>query len=211
MKAYKKTLIITILITLLPCFVGLLLWDRLPEQIPTHFNFNNEVDGYSSKPLAVFGIPLMMVFFQLVCAFATFNDPKKKHINSKLIHLILFIIPGCSVFIVILSYGTALGYPVNTGMLSNLMVGLIFLVIGNYMPKVKQNYTMGIKLPWTLDNEQNWNKTHRLAGWLWIIGGILLLGNAVLRSGLLLLAVIFLTTAIPGIYSFLLYQKEKTN
>jgi len=211
MKTYKKTLIITILITILPCFIGLLLWNRLPEQIPTHFNFKNEVDGYSSKPLAVFGIPLMMVLFQLTCAFATFNDPKKKYINSKLIHLILFIIPGCSILIVILSYGTALGYPINAGMLCNLLIGVLFLLIGNYMPKVKQNYTMGFKLPWTLNSEWNWNKTHRLAGWLWILGGLLLLGNAVLRSGLVLLIVIFLVTVIPGIYSFLLYQKEKAD
>ena len=208
MKAHKKILIITFILTLLPCLVGLLLWRQLPDQIPTHFNFQNEVDGYSSKPLAVFGLPLLMAAIQLVCAFAVLNDPKKKQISKKVINLILFLIPATSIFVFVLSFGTALGYSFPVGLASNLVMALLFLLLGNYMPKVKQNYTTGFKLPWTLDDERNWNKTHRLAGWLWMLGGLLMITNIFLRSHLMILTVILVCTIIPSIYSFLLYKKE---
>lgn len=208
MKAYKKTLVITLIITILPCLIGMLLWNQLPEQIPTHFNLRNEADGYSSKPFAVFGLPLIMAAIQFVCACSILHDPKKKHIGEKVIHLILFIIPACSVFVAVLSFGTALGYSVNIGVISNLLIAFLFLLIGNYMPKVKQNYTMGFKLPWTLHSESNWNKTHRLAGRLWMLGGILMLLNVFLQSLAVSLAVILMSTLIPGIYSFLLYKKS---
>lgn len=211
MKAYKKTLVITLIITVLPCLIGLLLWNQLPDQIPTHFNIRNEADGYSSKPFAVFGLPLIMAAVQSVCAFAMLHDPKRKHIGEKVINLIHFIVPACSIFVFVLSFGTALGYSINVGIISNLLMAFLFLLIGNYLPKVKQNYTMGFKLPWTLNSEMNWNKTHRLAGWLWMLGGILMLLNVFLQSQLVLFAVILLSTLIPGIYSFLLYKKEHTN
>jgi uncharacterized membrane protein len=70
-------------------------------------------------------------------------------------------------------YPLNLGYPVNTTYVGELFVGMILIVIGNYMPKARQNYTIGIRLPWTLANEENWNRTHRIAGYLWLISGIL--------------------------------------
>ena len=85
------------------------------------------------------------------------------------------------------------------------------MVIGNYLPKCKQNYTLGIKLPWTLDDEENWNRTHRFAGFLWVVGGVLIAINAFLEWEWLFLVVVFAMVLIPAIYSYLYYKKQKQN
>ena len=76
-----------------------------------------------------------------------------------------------------LSYGAALGIQINMGMAVSVFIGLLMIGMGNYLPKSKQSYTMGVKLPWTLNSEENWNRTNRLAGWMWMAGGILLVVN----------------------------------
>ena len=83
------------------------------------------------------------------------------------------------------------------------------MIIGNYLPKCKQNYTMGIKIPWTLDNEDNWNKTHRLAGFLWVIGGVLITLNAFLGNEWVFLAITLVMTLVPVGYSYLYYKNHK--
>ena len=95
---------------------------------------------------------------------------------------------------------------VNIGMGVNIIVSIVFLVIGNYLPKCKQNYTTGIKIPWTLNSTENWNRTNRLAGWLFMAGGILFFLNAFLQwSGMFL--IIIGIALLPIIYSFILYKK----
>ncbi len=104
-------------------------------------------------------------------------------------------------------YGTAAGMKVNIGMVTNIIIGILFMVVGNYIPKSKQSYTVGIKLPWTLASTENWNKTSRLAGKLWIVGGILFIINAFLLYSGVLFIVILLMAVIPAVYSFCLYKK----
>ena len=90
-----------------------------------------------------------------------------------------------------------------------LFVGVVFIFIGNYMPKVKQNYFLGIKLPWTYASEENWNKTHRMAGKLWVVGGILLLMNFFFGIRWLEAVIMFAMILIPVVYSYLYSKKEK--
>lgn len=204
---YKETLVITSLITVSPMLAGVLLWNRLPEEIATHFGRNNEVNGWSSKPFAVFGLPLFMLAIHLLCSFATMSDPKKKNINDKMFRWILWLIPVLSLITCLTCYGASLGYDVNVSMIIQILVGAVFAVMGNYMHKLKQNYTVGIKLPWTLNSEENWNRTHRGASWLWIVCGILMILNVVLKIDWLMLPVVIVMIAFPVAYSFVLYKK----
>ena len=89
-----------------------------------------------------------------------------------------------------------------------LLVGLLLVIIGNYMPKTRQSYTVGIKLPWTLNSEENWKRTHHMAGYIWIFGGILLMLGCVIPMGLkiLLPAILVILVAVPCLYSFWLYR-----
>lgn len=95
-----------------------------------------------------------------------------------------------------------------------ILVGVVFIVVGNYMPKCKQNYTMGIKLPWTLNDEENWNKTHRMAGKLWVITGFLVM-LCILAPTSVMVAIfiitLFVAVMIPTVYSYLLYRNKREN
>lgn len=207
MKKYKH-LIITSLFTLLPCLIGLALWKDLPDRMPTHFGPGG-VDGWSSKGFAVFGLPLMILGFHIILWFATLLDKNNQQPgNRKVLDLILYIFPALSIVMSGVVYGTALGeIPDITGVMAVLM-GILFVVIGNYLPKCRQNATLGIKLKWTYHNEENWNKTHRVGGITWVICGILMIVFGILGFVEGLLVVVFPMILIPVVYSWRLYKKQ---
>lgn len=207
MKLQKRTVIISVAITLLPCLIGLLLWNRLPEVIATHFGYHNEPNGWSSKPFTVFGLPAILAAVQLFCLWAITNDPRKKNINGKLFTVVVWIIPVISQICCLSIYAVALNQKVNISLLVNIFTGILFLLIGNYMPKAKQNYTVGIKLPWTLNSEENWNRTHRMAGRLWMLGGLAMLVNVFFHSNVVLAVVLCAMGILPIFYSYLLFKK----
>lgn len=209
MKKHLKILIITSLAILVPILAGVFLWKQLPEQIPSHWNFAGEIDGWSSKPFLVFGLPLIMLGFHWFCAIATFTDPKKDQHPSKVLNLVFWLIPTISAVTLSFSYAAALGKEVPVEMVMPILMGLLFVIIGNYLPKCKQNYTIGIKIPWTLNNEENWNKTHRLAGRLWVVCGLIIMLTGFFGSFWILLSLTFVMVLVPLIYSYVLYRKGK--
>lgn len=206
-KKHLKTLIITSIIILLPIAAGLLLWDQLPEQIPSHWNINGEVDGWSSKGFAVFALPLILLGAQWLCCFVTGADPKKANHSEKVYQLVFWIMPVLSVVLFVLTYGTALGKAMPVEMIMPILMGLLFVVLGNYMPKCKQNYTIGIKISWTLNSEENWNRTHRFAGRVWVVGGIAILLTAFLGNFWIFFGITMVMASVPVVYSYLLHRK----
>ena len=164
LKANRKTLIIASIVTVLPALIGILCWDRLPDVMATHFGINNEADGFSSKAFAVFGLPAVLLAILWLVAFVTSQDPKRQNISHKMFTLGLWIAPVVSLVIAATMYPVNLGYAVDISFFAELLLGLLFIIVGNYLPKARQNYTIGIRIPGTLANEENWNRTHRLAG-----------------------------------------------
>ncbi len=206
-KKNWKTLLITSIIILLPIVAGLILWNRLPEQVPMHWGPSGEVDGWGSKGLFVFGMPAIMLAVHWLCVLITGADAKKKNHSIKMVTLVLWIIPVIEIMLAIVTYMTALGYGVRVEIIVPAFMGLLMVVLGNYLPKCKQNYTIGIKIPWTLNSEENWNKTHRLAGWVWTICGLLITATAFTGLFWLPLVVFLPMILIPLIYSYSLYRK----
>ncbi|MCR5467630.1 MAG: SdpI family protein [Lachnospiraceae bacterium] len=210
-KANIKTLIITSIIIILPIFIGLYFWDKLPDVMATHFDGNNEANGFSGKYLAVFGLPALLLAVQWVCAIVTANDPRKQNISPKIYTLILWIVPAVSIIAAVGIYPYNLGYDMDSLFLAKLVLGFVFLIVGNFLPKTRQNYTIGIKLPWTLADEENWNKTHRLAGILWMLGGLLILvltflGFMPMNAYFAILCIMVL---VPTAYSYLMHVSKK--
>ena len=206
-KKYWKTLLITSITILLPIAAGLILWDRLPEQVPMHWGPSGEVDGYGSRGMCVFILPVVMLAFHWLCMIVTSADPKKKNHTDKTMTLVLWIIPVIEIMLSIITYMTALGYGVRVEIIVPAFMGLLLVVIGNYLPKCKQTYSVGIKIPWTLNSEENWNKTHRLGGWVWTICGALIVATAF--TGIFWLPLLFLLPMIliPVLYSYSLHRK----
>lgn len=207
MKEYKKTIIITSIITMLPFLIGVLLWNRLPDTIATHFGTGNEPNGWSSKTFTVVGMPALLLGIHLFTILITLNDPKRQNIGKKLLRFVFWIIPVISVLTCASIYGYALGMAVDIEMIVSVIVGSIFIIMGNYMSKNRQNYTVGIKLPWTLNSQENWNRTHRMASKLWIVSGFVVLINIFMNSIAVVLVVICASALLPMIYSFVLYKR----
>ena len=208
MKTNKKTLILTTLVCLIPIVAGALLYSRLPETMATHWNMNGEPDGWSSRAFAVFGLPGILLAVNLLVPFGLRADPKRANMSEALVKVTIWTIPLISLLCCGLTLARGLGHTVHVEFWVPIFMGVLFIVIGNYLPKTKQSYTMGIKLPWTLDSEENWNRTHRLAGYLWVLGGLLFIVMSFvgwsLAAFLIILAVMVL---IPMAYSYLLYRK----
>ena len=123
--------------------------------------------------------------------------------------LVLLIIPFVSVFCFTLTYAEAFGIDLSENMLGNLFLGIIFIVVGNYLPKSRQNYSIGIKIPWTLSDAENWNKTHRIGGIIWLICGIVSVINAFMNITWLIPLILFIAIFVPVLYSFLLYKRKQ--
>lgn len=202
-----KVLILSSLVILLPVLAGMILWNRLPEQIPTHWNAAGEVDGWGSKAFSVFGIPLIMLALQWVCVLVTMADPKRENHGKKLLQLVFWIIPILNVALCAATYTAALGKEVPMAMLMPVMVGVVLTVIGNYLPKCKQNYTVGIKIPWTLSSTENWNRTHRFAGRVWVVCGLIMILAGFFGIFWILIGAAVPMVLAPVAYSYVLYRR----
>ena len=207
MKNRKTMMIWTTALCLLPVVIGLMLWDRLPNQVPSHWNFAGEIDGYSSKAMAVFGLPLFMAAMNLFLHFMLDKDPKSANMSEVLKLISYLILPVLSVVLLSITYLVALGINVQVQMVIPVLIGVLFIAIGNYLPKCRQNYTMGIKTPWTLNSPENWARTHRLGGFCFTIGGILMLLCALPGLWWLMIPSIIICSVVPMGYSYLLYRK----
>ena len=206
-KKHLKVLITTSLVILLPIVAGVILWNQLPDQMPSHWNAAGEIDGWSSKAFSVFGMPLIMLAFQWICVLGTGADPKKSNHSDKVVHLVLWMIPVISTVLHAIVYAVALGGAVRVEMVMPIMIGLILAVVGNYLPKCKQNYTMGIKIPWTLNSEENWNKTHRFAGWLWTFAGLIIMLTGFFGGFWIFFGIVFVMVLAPCVYSYILHRR----
>lgn len=190
-REHKKTLIIGSLLILLPVPIALAL---------------------GRKSAFLLWMPLSLLAVYWLCIFATGKDPKQKNQGKKIQRMVLWIVPVISLLLctmdVFLSRGVAL--PITT--VFCLLFGGMFMAIGNYLPKCRQNYTIGIKVSWAYTSEENWNATHRFGGKVWFLGGLVILLGALLPAGwavALLFTAIFTLALLPIFYSYWYYRRQK--
>ncbi len=209
-KINKKLVLFTSILILLPSLVGCVFWYQLPEKMPTHFNLLGQADGYNHKVFAIFGLPALMLLMHWLLLFLMIKDPKSSNISSKIQVLIYWIIPFVSCLSMISIYGESLGYSMMSGILAQIFMGVLMILIGNYLPKTHRNYIIGIRLPWTLESDKNWRKTHRLAGKIWVLGGLLLFLNSFIQIYVywVFFLTLFFVVIIPSVYSYQLSKSE---
>lgn len=212
LKKYKLNAVLSSLAIFLPSIFGLVMWDKLPLSLTTHWGADGAADGVGSKAFAVFGLPAILFIIHWVCVAVTLWDWKKKGEQSgKVFSLVLWICPYSSVFSATILYSVALGAEFDVSSFTVIFIGLMFAVIGNYLPKVKRNRTMGVKVKWALESDENWYATHRMAGRMWTVGGLLMILCAFLpmNIGIYVMAIALIVLAIvPVLYSYLYYRKQ---
>lgn len=202
-----------ILIILCSFIAGAVLYSRLPEQVPSHWNFKGEIDSYSSRFWGAFGIPLMTAVIYVLMLVLPLIDPRRgnyqKFEGVYRIFKSVMVIFMTGVYLIILS--SALGHRVPVDKIMMAGVSLLFIVLGNFMGQIRHNYFVGIKTPWTLANEQVWQKTHRLGGRLWVAAGLVSLAASLIggvTGGVIMGVALGTATVIPIVYSYLEFRRE---
>lgn len=212
-KKNKRRLFITSIITLLPIAVGLILWNRLPPRLATHWGLDGSADGWSGKAFSVFFMPLFFLVLHWICIAATAADPKNKGQSPKAMGLVFWIVPVLSLLANSMVYASALGIDLGLNTIMFAATGLLFIFVGNYFPKYKHNYTLGIKVKWALESEENWNATHRFGGKVWVAGGLLMMLSVFLlpkaAAPIVFVVLLILMAVIPTVYSYLYYRRQK--
>ncbi|WP_288597663.1 SdpI family protein [uncultured Streptococcus sp.] len=205
----KKQLILTSFVIVLPALIGAFFWKALPEQIPTHFGIDGQADGYSSKVFTFVAFPILFVLFQIIALASLERESVKVTVPAKMRKLYAWIVPALSFIVQGSIYANALDWVKSSPTLVTAFLGSIFIILGNYLPKTHRNHTIGIRIPWTLSDDKNWHKTHRMAGKLWVLGGsLILLENFVQVAMPYVMGVVIAIMIIaPMIYSFLLSRK----
>jgi uncharacterized membrane protein len=204
-----KLLWTTTIICFLPLILSFMLYNKLPELVPIHFNYQGVPNNYAPKAVGAFGLPILMAVINIFTHFKLNNDPKKMNSPEALKYLGKWAAPIISVILVPVTLFIALGYKIPMQIIALGIVGVIFVASGNYLPKCRQNYTVGIRLPWTLNSEVNWNKTHHMAGYVWTLGGIsIIIASCMQVKGTILTLIIMaIIIIIPCFYSYWLYRK----
>lgn len=210
MKKTSKEFIISTIICVLPLIFGLLVYKKLPQEIPTKWYSDGTVGQYMPKEFTVFGMPLFFILMNAVVHFAMNTDPKRQNIGSMMRTLGKWIIPVLSVVTVPMALLWGMGYQIPISRILPILLGILFVVIGNYFPKTRRSYTTGIKTPWTLNSDENWRRTHHVAAFLWIAAGIAMIAMAFLPQNivqLVIVGMIIVLIVVPYAYSYTLYRK----
>ncbi len=210
-KNNKWKLIVASAVLLLPMVVGAIFWKRLPEQMAVHWGLDMKVDGWASPATVVFLLPCIFLAIYWLCILITAYDNRKRRQSKKVEDLIIWLLPVISLVVNGAFFAVSLGYELQMSFWMLMTIGAVFVFVGNYLPKSRRNRTIGIKLKWTLANEENWNKTHRFGGRVWVICGILTMLCAFLPTSFfpaVSLILIALATALPTVYSYVYFKKQ---
>lgn len=197
---------------LLPFIYLAYLWNSLPEKVPIHWNYKGEIDGWGTKYSLIGVLFLLPVFTYVLMLLIPKIDPKKRieFMGGKYYQIKFVLVVFMSVLALYIIHSS------NSQTLSSpnivlVLIGLLFMALGNYFKVIKQNYFLGIKTPWTLESEEVWKLTHILAGKLWIIGGLLITILSLILPENVNFYIFITITAIISIlpigYSYLIFKK----
>ncbi|MBZ4665437.1 SdpI family protein [Mahella sp.] len=201
-------LIIIIAVALLSAIA---VYGRLPDKIPMHWNINGEIDSYGGKG-TIFLLPLMNAGIYALMLLIPLIDPRRNNYGKfkgayRIMRAVLVILFTVIYGVVMLA---SLGYKVKVDFVITFSISLIFIVFGNYMGKIRHNYFVGIRTPWTLADEDVWLKTHRLGGRLFVLAGILsMIGSFIggISAFVLMMVAVAVAALIPTIYSYIIYSR----
>lgn len=211
-KIMNKIIFISSFMSLSPMIICIFIYNKLPYKLPIHFDLNGNITNYSNKFIVCILLPIVLCILNIVLISVTKHDPKKYNHNKKIKSILPFIIPLLSIIMTSLSIFIGLGKDINAVTIIISCISFLFLIIGNYLPKIKQNYTIGIRTPWTLNDKDNWHKTHRFSSKVWSIFGIINIIIALIYTQIspyLFISSLIFACISPILYSFIYYKKHK--
>ncbi len=197
---------------LLPFIYLAYLWNSLPEKVPIHWNFKGEIDGWGTKYALIGVLFLLPVFTYVLMLLIPKIDPKKRiEFMGGKYYQIKFVLVGFMSVLALYIIHSSNSQTLSSPSMVLVLIGLLFMVLGNYFKVIKQNYFLGIKTPWTLESEEVWKLTHILAGKLWIIGGLLItILSLILPENVnfyIFITITVIISILPIGYSYLIFKK----
>jgi len=214
MKLTFKSEILLIVLVLAAWVTGFYFYSIFPEQVPVHWNYAGQVDRLGSRLEGAFILPIVVTAMYLLFWLIPLIDPKKEKYQEfiKVYNLFRYLLIIIMWLIYLITSLSALGYNIKVEIWVPLIIGLLFILLGNYMGKIKPNWFMGIRTPWTLSNDEVWSKTHRLGGKMFMLMGLFLILNPLLPFQSLTWALIIpivTVVLVPVIYSYIIFHKLK--
>ena len=186
------------------------LYPDLPDPMPSHWNAGGEADGWMPKPWGVAVLPGMAILMFIIFRVIPHISPKgfRTESFSEVLNILQVVVVAFSCFVAFLVLFTAKGVDVRMNQMMFGGLGVLFIVLGNYLGKVRKNFFVGIRTPWTLANDEVWMRTHRLAGWTFIVMGIFFLAGAFVRVPVgWLVSLVVLLVLVPVVCSYFLYRQ----
>jgi len=206
----KKLFIYKLLIVVVMALIGAYFYNKLPNIVPTHWWIDGKPDQMWGKLGFIVMFPLMSLWLTLLFSFLPKLDPKKENYPKfeKSWEVFQFTILWFFAYIYSVSIYASLNSNVNMNQYMMIWMWLMFIILGNYMGKIRQNYFVGIKLPWTLANEEVWNKTHRLWGKMFMLAWLVFLANTFLliNTAWILWVLVTAILVVPVVYSYYIFK-----
>ena len=192
---------------------SLVVFTRLPERMPTHWDAHGSVNGWSSRTLGAWLMPAIMAAIALILPALPRIDPRQANFEKfrPTYDLMIDAVITMLAAIHVAMLGAGLGWPVSMERITPLLLGGLFILLGNVMPRARPNWWFGIRTPWTLSNDRGWERTHRLGGYLFVVAGMSLLLLAVLPSSValpLIITVTVVASVVPLVYSYFAWKQE---
>ena len=210
-KNNKWKLIVSSLIILLPMLIAVVAGDILPEEIAVHWGIDGEADGYMGATVIFLVLPLVLLAVHWLCMLLSSLVDKNVTQNKKAMGVVFWILPCISLLVCGSIFSMALGHGESPYSTVIALIAVVFIVIGNYLPKTTRNVTLGIKVKWALMSDENWNATHRFSGKLYVATGLLTLLALFLPDQafpLVALVIILVAALLPVLYSYVFYRKQ---
>lgn len=189
---------------LLPILLGFVLYPKLPNQIPMHWGINGQPNAYTSKLFGILFLPLFLVIVNLI---VQWSFQYAKQTNLKLERVVVWLLPILSVIFQTITLSEAMGYRLNILVLTMIIVGIMLMLLGNYIPKTRQNKLIGYRINPTQVSPDTWQKTNRLGGIMLVLSGFLLVVSGIIGLWQPIVAImslvicVVLTVLVPLIYA----------
>jgi uncharacterized membrane protein len=187
---------------------------QLPERVATHWGLSGQPDDWSSRAFAAFLMPGVMAAMTIIFAFLPRIDPLRRNyeLHGSTYWVLVNSVVVFEVLIHVAVLGSSLGWPIPMGRVTPAGVGALFVLFGNLMTRMRPNWFMGIRTPWTLSSDRVWRKTHRVGGYAFMAGGLLLMLTALVsgtRIVPVLIGIVGVVVLWPVVYSYLEWKREQ--
>ncbi len=207
---FSRSLVVSAVFVLIAVAVAAWLYPHLPARVPSHWNLQGQVDGTLPRGWGAAMPALMVLGVAVLTVVLPYISPRSFEIRpfGPVYVGLMLVIQGFVLVIGLATLLTGAGYPVPVPMLVMVCVGLLFMVLGNYMGKLRKNFFIGIRTPWTLASDAVWERTHRLGGWTFMLGGVLFVVAAFTGGGMWLpIVAVVIAAVVPMAYSWFIYRR----